>query len=48
MDIYGGTLTPDSNEARLYSDSGALEAVYRKHHLVPVIEGRTTPGDDIL
>ncbi len=35
------------NEARLYSESGALDAVYRKHHLVPVLEGRTTPGDDI-
>jgi apolipoprotein N-acyltransferase len=35
------------NEARLYSPSGALEAVYRKHHLVPVAEGGTTPGTDI-
>ena len=35
------------NEARLYSESGTVKAVYRKHHLVPVIEGRTTPGNDI-
>jgi len=42
-------VTPNNafNEARLYSDMGALKAVYRKHHLVPVIEGRTSPGDDI-
>ena len=32
------------NEARLYSPSGTLESVYRKHHLVPVAEGDTTPG----
>lgn len=36
------------NEARLYSQSGALVAVYRKHHLVPVLEGRTTPGHGIV
>jgi len=35
------------NEGRLYSASGTIETVYRKHHLVPVIEGRTTPGKDI-
>lgn len=35
------------NEARLYSASGTLDAVYRKHHLVPVVEGSTTPGDEI-
>ena len=35
------------NEGRLYSASGTIETVYRKHHLVPVIEGRTTPGNDI-
>lgn len=35
------------NEGRLYSASGAVEVVYRKHHLVPVLEGRTTPGKDI-
>ena len=35
------------NEARLYSAAGTLDAVYRKHHLVPVVEGSTTPGDEI-
>lgn len=35
------------NEARLYSPSGTLQAVYRKHHLVPVAEGGTTPGTAI-
>lgn len=35
------------NEARLYSPDGTLEAVYRKHHLVPVAEGGTTPGTAI-
>ena len=31
------------NEARLYSPAGSLEAVYRKHHLVPVAEARHHP-----
>lgn len=35
------------NEARLYSSSGQLEAVYQKRHLVPVLEGRTTPVRDL-
>lgn len=35
------------NEARLYSPSGTLEAVYRKRHLVPGLEGRTTPVRDM-
>lgn len=35
------------NEGRLYSASGAVETVYRKHHLVPVAEGRSTPGTGI-
>jgi apolipoprotein N-acyltransferase len=35
------------NEARLYSSSGRIEAVYRKRHLVPVAEARETPGHDI-
>jgi apolipoprotein N-acyltransferase len=41
-------VTPNGtfNEARLYSDSTA-DVVYRKHHLVPVVEGRTTPGTGI-
>jgi apolipoprotein N-acyltransferase len=35
------------NEGRLYSASGEIETVYRKHHLVPTLENRTTPGTDI-
>lgn len=35
------------NEARLYSANGEVETVYRKHHLVPGFESRTTPGDDL-
>jgi apolipoprotein N-acyltransferase len=35
------------NEARLYSASGEIETVYRKHHLVPTWESRSTPGTDI-
>lgn len=32
------------NEGRLYSATGELEAVYRKHHLVPTWESQSTPG----
>lgn len=39
--------TPTFNEARLYSDTTATTAIYHKHHLVPVVEGRSTPGDGI-
>jgi apolipoprotein N-acyltransferase len=35
------------NEARLYSESGTVETVYRKHHLVPAMEAGTTPGNDV-
>ena len=35
------------NEARLYSAAGEIEAVYRKHHLVPTWEARSTPGTGI-
>jgi apolipoprotein N-acyltransferase len=35
------------NEARLYSAAGEIETVYRKHHLVPTLERRTTPGNDL-
>ena len=35
------------NEARLYSASGEIETVYRKHHLVPTWESRSTPGTGI-
>ncbi len=32
------------NEARLYSATGGIETIYRKHHLVPTWESRSTPG----
>ena len=32
------------NEGRLYSETGGIETVYRKHHLVPTWESRSTPG----
>jgi apolipoprotein N-acyltransferase len=35
------------NEGRLYSSSGEIETVYRKHHLVPTWESRSTPGTEI-
>ena len=35
------------NEGRLYSASGNIETVYRKHHLVPTWEARSSPGSDI-
>jgi apolipoprotein N-acyltransferase len=35
------------NEARLYSATGKIETVYRKHHLVPTWEARSTPGTEI-
>lgn len=35
------------NEARLYSASGGLEAVYHKRHLVPGLEGAAVPGSGI-
>lgn len=35
------------NEGRLYSASGEIETVYRKHHLVPTWESRSTPGTEI-
>ncbi|HUZ04156.1 MAG TPA: nitrilase-related carbon-nitrogen hydrolase [Acidobacteriaceae bacterium] len=35
------------NEARLYSTTGKIETVYRKHHLVPTWESRSTPGTGI-
>jgi apolipoprotein N-acyltransferase len=35
------------NEGRLYSATGEIEAVYRKHHLVPTWERRSTPGTGI-
>jgi apolipoprotein N-acyltransferase len=35
------------NEGRLYSASGEIETVYRKHHLVPTWESRSTPGTEL-
>ncbi len=35
------------NEGRLYSATGEIESVYRKHHTVPTWEARTTPGTEI-
>ena len=35
------------NEARLYSATGQVETIYRKHHLVPTWENRSTPGTAI-
>ena len=35
------------NEGRLYSANGSIETVYRKHHLVPTWESRSTPGSEI-
>lgn len=35
------------NEGRLYSATGQIEAVYRKHYPVPTWESRTTPGTEI-
>lgn len=43
----GGKATPTFNEARLYSDSTATTTLYHKHHLVPVVEGRSTPGEGL-
>jgi apolipoprotein N-acyltransferase len=35
------------NESRLYSGGGAPVAIYHKHHLVPDLEARSTPGNGI-
>ena len=35
------------NEARLYAANGDIETVYRKHHLVPTWESRSTPGTEL-
>jgi len=47
LDIVHVTDRDRYNEARLYSASGDLEAVYHKHHPVPTWEARTTPGTGI-
>ena len=45
LGIIHATSNVTFNEARFYSESGVV--TYRKHHLVPVLEGRSTPGKDI-
>ena len=35
------------NEGRLYAPSGAAPTVYRKRHLVPGVEGESTPVNDL-
>ncbi len=45
--VIHATPSATYNEARLYSPSGGLEAAYRKQHLVPVYEDRTTPGSQL-
>ena len=47
LGVLHATSNGTFNEARLYSEAGTPHVVYRKHHLVPVLEGRTTPGSDI-
>ena len=42
-----GTLTKRFNEARMYSDNGALVATYDKHHMVPGFEDVDQPGTRI-
>src|SRR6185437_2763135 len=39
-----GTREKRSNEARVYSPEGTLEAVYVKHHLIPGFEDVDRPG----
>src|SRR5262249_42753851 len=43
-----GTISKRFNEARLYSPSGTLVALYDKHHLVPVFEDVDQPGTKIM
>jgi apolipoprotein N-acyltransferase len=35
---------PNLHEARLYAPDGTLEALYEKHHMLPVFEGYLLPG----
>lgn len=44
--VLNETSSGTFNEARLYLPSGAIGAVYRKLHLVPVAEAGTTPVKD--
>ncbi len=47
LGVLNQTSSGSFNEARLYLPSGAIGAVYRKRHLVPVAEAGTTPVKDI-
>jgi len=47
LDVLHVTNQRAFNEARLYSATGEIETVYRKHHLVPTWESRSTPGTEI-
>ena len=46
LGVLNQTSSGTFNEARLYLPSGAIGAVYRKLHLVPVAEEGTTPVKD--
>jgi apolipoprotein N-acyltransferase len=46
LGVLNQTPSGTFNEARLYLPSGAIGAVYRKRHLVPVAEAGTTPVKD--
>ena len=35
---------PNLHQARLYAPNGTLEALYEKHHMLPVFEGYLLPG----
>ena len=47
LGILHATGSGTYNEARLYSANGEIETVYRKHHLVPTWESRSTPGTEL-
>jgi len=47
LGIHHATAHGAYNEGRLYSATGQIETVYRKHHLVPGWEDRLTPGTEI-
>jgi apolipoprotein N-acyltransferase len=47
LDVLHATSGRTYNEARLYSPTGNLEAVYRKHHPAYALGENVTPGADI-
>jgi len=51
VQVVLGVLHPTDNraynEARVYSATGEIETVYRKHHLVPSWESQSTPGTEL-